>query len=100
MARLMRSHTRDKPLEQVVGVMGARTRFRVILNRKQRQGFVPQACDGAIVEVEVGDLDLGLKRVGADREAMVLAGDFDVLFSATGLIEPAMTELEFVSIGS
>lgn len=49
-------HGSDELTEQVVSIVGTRARFRMVLNRKHRQGPVAQPGDGFVVEVEMGDV--------------------------------------------
>ena len=66
--------------------MGTRAGFRVILHREDRQRFVAQSGNGAIVEVEMGDFHVGVwQRLGTDGKPMILAGYFHVLLQSAGL---------------
>jgi len=81
-----------------VGIRVVRTRrgFRVVLHCKERKFAMANAFDGAIVEVEVGDLECRRSRhatlVADDGEAMVLCGDQDASRSGVAhrMIAPAM----------
>ena len=57
-------HLVDELLEQVIGVVRSGGGFGVVLDAEDRLGFVPQAFDGAVVEIHVRDLDVGRQRVG------------------------------------
>src|SRR5829696_477419 len=82
----------EEAVEQVPGVVGARTGLGVVLDRRAPDVLEDEPLDGAVVEVEVAQLggaDLGLPAhrlvagdgafaVGRDdREAVVLARDVD-----------------------
>ena len=58
---------------------------------------VAHAFDGAVVEVDVGDLDVGGEAGGIDGEAVVLAGDGDLAGAEVfdGLGAAAVAEFEF-----
>src|SRR5919201_179067 len=65
-------HQPDEALEQVVGVVGARRRFGVVLHAEDRQAVMLHPLDGLVVEVDVGEDRLAMKRVDVDGEALVL----------------------------
>ncbi len=48
-------HRCHELLKEVVGIMGARAGFGVVLDGEERQGFVLKPCYGLIVQVEVAD---------------------------------------------
>ena len=48
------------------------SRFRMILDRKDRKRLMPQAGDGFVVEVDVGDLDIGRQAFFRNRKAVVM----------------------------
>ena len=49
--------------------------FRVVLNAENGKLPVPQAFDGLVVEVEVGDLHVGRQGVGINGKSVILGGD-------------------------
>src|SRR5262245_65761853 len=55
-----RLHEPDELPEQVVAVVGARARLRVVLDRDHGQVAVAEALDRAVVQVDVGLDELGL----------------------------------------
>src|SRR6266446_2222595 len=71
------AHQSDKALEQVMAVLGAGARLRVVLDRKYRLSEDPQPFVGLVEEREVGRLDEPRQAFGVDDEAMVLTGDLD-----------------------
>src|ERR1700736_2084798 len=71
------AHQRDKALEQVMAVLRARARLRVVLDRKYRLPEDPQPFVGLVKEREGGRLDEPWQAFGVDDEAMVLTGDLD-----------------------
>ena len=62
--------------------MRARRGFRVVLDGKQRKCFVPKAFDGSVVQIEVGDLEIGCSRHPGNAafygKTMILRGDQDL----------------------
>src|SRR5712691_11664253 len=73
---LLPVHHVGEPMEQVVRVVGAGRRFRVVLDGERRPLAVPQALTGAVVEVDVGGLpSLTFDGCRVDSEAVVLRGD-------------------------
>ena len=71
----------------MVGVVGARTCFWVVLHPKHRLAAVGHRRNGAVVEIEVGDLH-GIRgqRRRIEGETVVLAGDFHLTGGAAGVI--------------
>ena len=65
--------------EQVVRVVRAGRRFRVILHTEQRQILVAHAFVGMVVQIQVSHLYVaGWKRVGVDTKAVILRGNFNL----------------------
>lgn len=56
--------------------MGARRRFRVILNAEERFLAVTDAFDGLIVQIGFVDLKRSIHRLSIQGKPMVLGGDF------------------------
>ena len=83
--------------EEVAGVVGARGGFRVVLDGEDGGVAVAEAFDGLVVEIDVGDLDVGGEGIGVDGEAVVLAGDGDLAGAEVfdGLVAAAVAEGEF-----
>jgi len=83
--------------EEVAGVVGAWGGFRVVLDGEDRGVAVAEAFDGLVIEIDVGDLDVGGEGVGVDGEAVVLAGDGDRAGAEVfdGLVAAAVAEGEF-----
>ena len=50
----------------------------MILDREDRQGFVSQAGDRLVVEIDVRDLNIGREAVAIDRKAVIVRGDLDL----------------------
>src|SRR4051812_8871426 len=75
--RLPLLHRLDELPEQVVRIVGAGRRFRMVLHREDRLRGMPETFDGPVVQVEMRHGDVRRQRVGIHREAMVLRGDFD-----------------------
>src|SRR5712692_4036021 len=68
-------HVRE-PMKEVVRVVGAGRRFRVVLHGERRPLPVTQALARAVVEVDVSRFPaLTLDGGGVDSEAVVLRGD-------------------------
>jgi hypothetical protein len=71
----------EELLEQWPGVVGARRGLRMILDSENREGSVPKAFDGPIVQIDVGDFQIRrtLYRllVSFDGKAVVLRRDQD-----------------------
>src|SRR5262252_1864368 len=67
------AHQIGKAMEQVVGVVRARRRLRVVLHREDGPLAMPQALAGAVVQVDVRRLpSVRRDRGGIDGEAVVL----------------------------
>ena len=58
--------------EQRGGVVRAGAGLGVVLDGEGGEGFVAEALDGAVIQVDVCDLKLRRKRVREDREVVVL----------------------------
>src|SRR3954468_17969682 len=65
----------EKLPEQIVGVVRSGRRFGMVLHREGRPVGMPQYFDRAVVEIQVGDADIGRQRIGIDREPVILGGD-------------------------
>src|SRR6185436_3365336 len=61
-------HSFHKLAEQVVRVVRAWRRFRVVLHAEDGTVFMPQSLYRAVVEIEVRDLEVLRQRVGIDRK--------------------------------
>ena len=73
-----RLHEIQEALEVKAGVHGARRRFGVILDGEDRQGFVGQTLDRAVVEVDLADGErIFWERARVKRVAVVLRRDHD-----------------------
>ena len=83
--------------EEVAGVVGSGGGFWVVLDGEDWGVAVAEAFDGLVVEIDVGDLDVGWEGVGVDGEAVVLAGDGDLAGAEVfdGLVAAAVAEGEF-----
>ena len=46
--------------------------FRMVLDRENRQSLMTEPGDGLVVEIYMGDLDLGRQGIGGDSEAVVM----------------------------
>src|SRR5690348_13306584 len=68
-------HQRGELVEQVAGVVGAGARLGVVLHREAPAAVGPQAADGAVVEVDVADLDPVADGGGVDGVVVVVRGD-------------------------
>jgi hypothetical protein len=83
--------------EEVVGIVRAGAGLGVVLNAEGLVLAVAQAGDRAVVEIDVGDLDIGREGGGIDRVAVVLRGNGDSSSAEVfdGLVRAAMAEFEF-----
>lgn len=89
------AHGLDKVSKEIVSVVRAGAGFGVILHREDWQLPVANTGYRLIIEIEVSNLDLRfINGAGVEGKAVVLAGDFDLLGEAAGLVEAAMTELK------
>ena len=70
-------HQRDKPFEEVMAVLRAGARFRMMLDRKHRLADDPQSLIGLVEKRQMRGLDTSRQAIGVDDEAAVLAGDLD-----------------------
>ena len=88
-------------VKKIPAIMGAGRRFRVILNGESWFIFYPDALYGFIIEVYMGDLQVGMfsDRIGIHAETMVLCGDFATsghhIFHR--VVQPAVTVMHFES---
>ena len=74
--------------------MGTWTRLWVVLDRENRQGFVFDSRNGAIVEIQVRDFDaIGGERGRIDRKTMILACDFNFLRQSCRMVQTPMPKL-------
>ena len=68
----------DKAVVEVLVVLRPGRALGVVLDAEDRQGAVTDPLHRAVVEVELGDVEVaGRHRAGLDLELMVLAGDVD-----------------------
>jgi hypothetical protein len=88
--------------EEVFRVVRAGGGLRVILNAQHRGLSVAHAFDGAIIEVDVGDLNIARKARWIDRKTVILAGDGHLAVAQVfdGLVAAAMAELELEGLAS
>lgn len=68
----------EELLEEIIRVMGARTRLRVVLDRKDGKMFVFETFDAFVVEIDVGDIEGVGETVLVHGEAVVLGCNFDL----------------------
>src|SRR5215210_8960254 len=89
-------------LEEVPGVPGAGTRFRMVLHAPGPQLAARDALDGTVVEVAVGQLHTVRECVLGDGEAVVLAGDLDVSRAEVpdGMVRAVVAEGHLVGLAS
>src|SRR6187402_192888 len=84
--------------EEVIRVVRAWCRFRVVLHAEHRLRLVAQALDGAVIEIDVRLLDAWRQRLAIDGEAVILRSDLH----ASGfqfldrMIRTAVAELQLV----
>ena len=89
-------HQGNKVAEMMVSIVGAGAGLWVILHSEDGLLTHRQSCHRSIVEVEMGDLHpIAGKGNRIKREAMVLAGDFDLAWRAAGMVEAAMAIAQF-----
>src|SRR5262245_26724732 len=73
-------HHLEKLFEQVVRVMRPRRRFWMVLNAERRDRAMLQAFTGAVVQVDMCDLDVvQIEAFRIDSEAVILRGDLHLL---------------------
>ena len=74
----------------------------MILNAEDRFVPVAHAFDGAVVEIDMGDLDVGGQGGGIDGEAVVLGGDghFATAKVLHRLVAAAMAEFELEGLSA
>ena len=82
--------------------MGAGGGFGVVLDGEDGIPRGADAFDGMVVEVKVGDFDVGGEAVGVNGEAVVLAGDGDGAVAEVfdGVVPAAVAELELVGLSA
>ena len=82
----------------MIGIVGSRTRLRVILHTKQRLLPMGHRCNGAVVEIEVGHFDAVSREAGRIQgKTMVLTGDLNLASRAARMVETAMAIAELES---
>ena len=75
----------------MICVMRSRTGFRVILNDNNGLVTVGNRRNGAVVQIEMGDInDVGIQRFCREGKPMVLTCDLNMPRGATGVIQTAM----------
>src|SRR5262245_22835404 len=75
---LLRLHGGDELFKKIATILGPRAGLGMVLDGEDRQLAVADALHGAVVQVDVRDLDArGLQPRGIDRVAVVLRGDVD-----------------------
>ena len=71
--------------------MGPWTGFRVVLHSENGLAAMGNRRHGAVVQVEVGDVDRGwIQRVGGEGKTVVLTGDLNLPSGAAGVIQTAV----------
>src|ERR1700751_3496112 len=71
-------HQRDKPLEEIMAVLRARARFRMVLDRKPPPSHHSQPFIRVVEQREMGGFDPPGQTLRVDDEAVVLASDLDL----------------------
>src|SRR5271168_2637216 len=71
-------HQPGKALEQIMAIVRAGARLRVVLDRKDRLADHPQPFIGLVEEREMSRLDAFGQAFWVDDKPMVLAGDLDL----------------------
>src|SRR4051812_25376823 len=61
----------------VFGVVRTGCSFGMVLNRKDRKAGVFHPFNTVVVEVDVGDLNLGRQAVGLDRESVIVSSNLN-----------------------
>src|SRR4029079_13628500 len=83
--------------EQVIRVVWARRRFRVILNAECWNGTMLKAFNGVVVQVDMRHSDIvRIEAVGIYREAMILCRDLDLIPIDVkyGMVSAVMSKLQ------
>src|SRR5690606_22798811 len=101
-------HHLDEGVEQVGGVVRTGGGLGVELDAERGAVQQSQPLDHVVVEADVADLGAAVRgveravEVGADREAVVLAGDVDASGAgvADRLVDPAVAEGQLVGLQS
>ena len=89
----------DEITEEVLSIVGARSGFWVVLNRKDRVLGRARALYRLVVEVNVSDLGVGRQILAISRKAMVLSRDVDLARAEVldGLVAASVSKLELIS---
>src|SRR5512135_2887638 len=87
-------HQVDEALEEIVAVLRAGARLRVILDGEDRLARAAQTLVAAVEERGVRDLDIRRQALGQHAEAVILAGDLDLAGGEVldGMIGAAMPD--------
>src|SRR5262249_1716913 len=68
-------HQVNKSMKKIIGVVGPRRGFWMILHRKKRIVFMRQPFHCFVVQIDMGDLRSALQRVNVYTKPMVLCSD-------------------------
>lgn len=95
-------HHLKEVIEEIVAIVRSGGSFRMVLDAEGWKLAMSDAGDGLVVEVAVGNFEVGREARFIDGEAMVLSGDFDaaVAESEDGLVRAAVAELHLESLGT
>lgn len=74
---MSRVYKMEELLEEIIRVVGARTRLRMVLDREDGKMFVFETFDAFVVEVDVGNIEAVGETVFVHGKAMVLGCNFD-----------------------
>ena len=77
--------------------------FGVVLDAEDGLAPVAETFERLVVQVDVGDVDVvRVERIGIDREAVVVRGDFDALGELVhhGMVGAAVAELQLVGLAA
>src|SRR5271156_4081339 len=89
--------------KEVVGVVWAWARLRMVLHAEERHGAMAQAFQGVVVEVDVGELDFALvDRFRIYREVVIVRGDlhFAGLRLLDRMVTTVVAKFELVSLAT
>src|SRR5258708_5179056 len=90
-------------VEQVVRIVRAGRSLGMVLDAEDGFAAMAEAFERVVIEIDVGEVDVVcVERLGVDREAVVVRGDFDASGGLVedGMVAAAMSEFQFEGLAA